>query len=613
MAGLPNLSPRSRIAGLCVAAGLVLAGAYQLIFVDYPAQALRGAEDHYVQQLAADLAQANDLSAENAKRGWFANSYIAAVTEQVTACETGLKTQPETATFSGMSVAEARPRVAALEAASAQAMQACDAAKQLLAEQDSTRTRAVTDQLKLAADLKDVVAYVATTTTEFKAKSKTWLPKYSAPLSEELLQAAAHVSSAQTAMAAAVQKLPAGDAVGRGDPDGALAAFGAISTDVKAARALGDKVTARMAFVLKADREAESTRKAVNDNLSSLAASLSVVMRETGYSTAIQPFQSVLRKLDGERVAVEAALNADDNVQSYELGLALLDREAAFGRNFDTFLRTFQSNRDGIWQASVDEKAVSTNAADVSRMLRTLRSYHATSEWRDVADVESAIGALLASHRELLSLATADNGVGVQNPVRAASELSRAKDLISDIESKYRKLEERYQTLEGYRSNWSPAEDAASRAIESERSQVEKYGDYNSDAVSSFESAVSYYNQGVRAASDWKYGDAIDDFNRASRTVSGVGDDAQSSYDAEQKRKKRAAEKAAADAAAAIARALSSASSDSSSPSSNWPSSSYSGSSSSSSSSSGGGSSSSGSSDSSDWGGGSKSSDGGDW
>lgn len=610
MVKLPALTPRGRIAGWCVAAGLVLGGVYQVVFVDFPASALRSAEDHYVQQLADDHAQANDLSVKNTSRTWFEESYIAAVTKHVTACEEGLKTQPATAEFKGVSISEARSRVAVLEAASAHAMQACDAAKQLMAEQDTARTRAETEQSEITLSLKEAAAYVATTTTEFKAKSNAWLPKYSTPLAEDLLQAAALVSSAQTAYSAVAQKLPAVDVVGRGDPDGALAAFGAISADVNAARSLGDKVAARMAFILKAEREAESTLTTVSQNFMLLGTSLSNVTFETGYTTAMRPFQSNLAKLDGERVAVEAALKANDKVLSYELGLALLDREAALGRNLDTFLRTFRANKDGIRQASVDENAAVTDVADASRMLRMLRSYHDASEWRNVAEVESAIGTLLASHRELLTSAAADNGVGVQNPVRAASELSQANGLISDIKSQYRKLKERYQTLEDFRSKWSSAEDAASLAIESERPQIKSYGSYDSDAESSFESAVTYYSRGVSAANSRLYGDAIDDFNRAAQTVRGVGDAAESSYDDEQRRKRRAAEDAADAAAAARKSVLSSSDTDSSS---GWSTPSYSSDSTSSDSSSDWGGSFGGSSDSSDWGGSSTSSDGGDW
>ncbi len=613
MANLPILSARARIAVGLVSVGLVLGGSYQLVFVDYPARALQSAKDHYVEQLAANLAQANDLSVQNAERMWYEESYTAAVAEKVAVCETSLEALPATAEFSDMSVPEAITRVAALEAASTNAMQACNAAEAMMVAQDAARTRAANEYTKLDAVLKEVSSSVDDATNEFNAKSGGWLPKYKTPLVDDLLQAATHVTAAQKALAAVAKKLPADSIVKRGAPDEALAAFAAIATDVAVARDLGDKVTSRIAFILRAEREAVQLSATVSDNLVSLAATLAQVRSETGYTTAIEPFQSMLTTLGGERVLVAAALDSNDKVQSYELSRALLDKEEALKRDLDTFLETFHENLEHIEQAALSQSQVAGYAAEVTRMTRSLRAYHATSEWRDVAEAASTLDTLLSTHRGLLVAAVAHNGFREQSPAKAAFNLAQAEALIEDVESIYQKFRERFEALEESRGTWLSAENVADRAIESERPQIDQYGSYDSDAEAVFDTAVTYYNKGVNAANAKQYSVAIDYFNRAAQAVRGVGDDAEASYEAEQRRKKREAEAAAEEAAEAAARAFRALSDSDSEPSSSpsiWTSPS-------SNDSPFGGSdwdsSSIGSGDSGDWGGGYTSSDGGDW
>lgn len=606
MVSLPALSLRGRIAGWCVAAGLVLGGLYQIVFVDYPAKALRVAQEHYAEQLAVDFAQANELTVQNATRTWFQGTYTAAVAAQVVACETALKAQPATAEFAGMSAAEARSRLAALSEAGAQARRMCDIAGQLMAEQDATRIRATEDRHVLEAELKTVAAAVVRTADEFRTKRSAWLAQYSNPLAEDLLRAASRVTSVQSAFAAALQKLPQHEVVRQGDPDGALVAFDAIRNEIKAIGDLGDKVANRMAFMSKADQDAVPTAKATKSSLVSLEATLYNVAVETRYTTALQSFTGVMQKLQDDQGAVEATLASGDKVLAYERGLVLQNKEEEFARSIDTFLTTFRGNKEDIRLAASVEVAAANYAVDATRMLHTLRLHHADSEWRDVADVDSVISGLLAQHRKGLAEAVTDNGLDVQNPVKAASGLAKIKQRASDIELAYEKLTVRYETLEDYRTDWPSAENAADRAIENERPQIETYGRYDSNAQSSFESAVSYYNQGLREAAGQHYGDAIDTFNRAVRMVSGVGDDAESSYDDEQRRQRRAA----AEAAAARARAAQSDDSSDSNDSSFGYTPSYS---SDSYSSSGGDFSFGSSGDGGDWGGGSTSSDGGDW
>lgn len=588
---LPN--DRTQLRLLAVGAFALLVTGVWLAILG-PHYAAKRAYENLTIELSEYIGEAEDLVSSAKERSWFMPAYRAVIEDNGLRCLESLTAIRETMSdFDGVSGSAAILNITTdKQAALKKAHTFCYQATVERNRQDQVRQQATAGLVSLQARLAEVIAAYDVVAADQAAMMSSWLPKYMTPLVETLEADHVRYQSVKDALASAAVFVPASGASGQGDPDQALSILSSAEAAFSAVTASTESVRVRLLYLGEAEAQARPTTEVAASKLAAAEENWRTTRASTGYDIALKPF---VGRLSEARTAYEMAVAAIAE-QDWPVVYEAAKKSAQISDDVMAKVAALVTMAEDNIAAIAKHRSVAFSFAELEsgadNSIGILERYHASHTWSSVNDNDRAIKEARADYRTLMEAAKLANSVATQDFEEAARKLAaadeqykKARGLLSDIEN-------RVTALEGYRTEWTSVIDRADSAIEAERSQVERYGSYSSDARSAFASAVDDFDRAKKAANSDEYEQAVQLAKRAISDVKGTGRKAKRAYDDHQEELEAAAEAAAAAASAALH------SSGDSSSSGGW-------------SSDGGSFGSSG--DGGDWGGGGRSSDGGDW
>jgi hypothetical protein len=384
-------------------------------------------------------------------------------------------------------------------------------------------------------------------------KSKSYNAKYGIQISSQLLVAASDLDSAKALLAQA-------QAASKSDEKKRLAeqssdASKKAEADIKTAQAMIDSLD-------KAYKEAPAAVAAADSAVTQGSASIEQIISQTGFERALSGDRakiiSAKATLDLAHKAMETQGGIIDAPVAYEN--AVNAKKVADDATLEakTLVSLARDNSAKIAALKTDQAGSASVLLIAGGAFGTLHAYHDASSWSQVSNFGVSIPQYYANAASFVADAEKANANDVQDFTKARDLIAQASQATASAKNQLATLVALKAELERDRINWPSEFQAASDAINAERSKISSYGSYSSSATSNFNAAVNDLNRATGYASRNDYADAVKYANDAESEVSGAGNRAYNAYQAylaDQAAKRRAAEaravQQAADAVAA--------------------------------------------------------------
>jgi archaellum component FlaC len=384
------------------------------------------------------------------------------------------------------------------------------------------------------------------------AEGAGYLSKYTKPVEEELAQANRHFLSVRADMERVYQFLPPdGDTNQSGEPRGALVALSVAEDALGQGYVFVNNVDRELSFQKEAS---EKVVQAVND-ASHWSQKADVYLSVTAVNNKLSPEKSLRLayskyhdSLDSLKTAKETLQTKVegkyDNPLAYKSALESIKNAKAAIVEADTQVRLMNEAVNGIRELEAAIKNVSPLLGAASLDFTALKQYHNGRVWQNVGDNAEKISSSIRKTEKALEKARSFADLNVERFSDAVDLVRSGIESMDQAQVLYNELHSFQTKLEQARRSWPGTIGGAQSKVDSERSEVLRYGSYSYSAKSDFEKAENLLRQARSAGKDRDYEEACSLAKSAKNYADGTGSKARQAYNDDQEEKERAAKRA---------------------------------------------------------------------